>query len=194
MGRKKRPFYRIVATDSRARRDGKYLEKIGVYNPLTEPTLVEIDRDLAFKWLEVGAQPSDTVKSLFSKQGIMFEWDLRRRGLSEEQVEAERAKWDAAQAEIRKKEEARLAMLKREEEKDSKKKPKAEAEPAAEEAQPAKTQEAETPVADTAEPVKESEESKPDTPAEEPAETEKAAQEPEPEKEENESESEKEEK
>ena len=71
MGAHKKPFYRIVVADSRAPRDGKFIEEIGYYNPLTEPVQLKIDSDKAKKWLENGAQPSDTVKSLFKKNGII---------------------------------------------------------------------------------------------------------------------------
>ena len=69
-GAKKRPFYRIVAADSRNKRDGRYLEIIGTYNPLTEPASVKIDEAKAQKWLQEGAQVTDTVKNLFTKAGI----------------------------------------------------------------------------------------------------------------------------
>jgi small subunit ribosomal protein S16 len=72
MGRKKRPFYRIVAADSRAPRDGAFLEVIGHYNPLTEPATIFIDEDKALKWLRRGAQPTETTHSLLRKMGI---WD-----------------------------------------------------------------------------------------------------------------------
>jgi small subunit ribosomal protein S16 len=138
MGRKKRPFYRIVATDSRARRDGKYLEKIGTYNPLTHPAEVDINKELALKWLEQGAQPSTTVRNFLSKQGIMFELDLRKRGLSEEEIALEYKKWEAIQAERQKKDEAVAAMKKRDTEKlaeeEAKAKAKEEAAQAAKEA------------------------------------------------------------
>lgn len=71
MGAKKAPFYRIVATDSRKARDGQYLEQIGYYNPAAEPVVVNIDAEIAKKWLNNGAQPTDTVRSLFKKQGII---------------------------------------------------------------------------------------------------------------------------
>ena len=74
MGAKKRPSYRIVATDSRRPRDGQYLELIGTYNPITEPAEVKINKEVAMKWLNNGAIPSDTVKNLFSKAGIMKEF------------------------------------------------------------------------------------------------------------------------
>lgn len=71
MGAHKAPFYRLVVTDSRSPRDGKFIEEIGYYNPLTEPSTVKIDEEKALKWLQNGAQASDTVRSLFSKAGIM---------------------------------------------------------------------------------------------------------------------------
>ena len=70
MGAKKRPTYRIVATDSRRSRDGQYLELIGTYNPVGEAS-VKINEEIALKWLNNGAIPTDTVRSLFSKAGIM---------------------------------------------------------------------------------------------------------------------------
>ncbi|AMC93260.1 30S ribosomal protein S16 [Erysipelothrix larvae] len=70
-GSKKRPFYRIVAADSRAPRDGRFIEIIGHYNPLTVPAEVKVDEELALKWLREGAQPSDTVRNILSKAGIM---------------------------------------------------------------------------------------------------------------------------
>lgn len=70
MGSKKRPFYRIVAADSRGKRDGEYIELIGTYAPL-EDSSVKIDEEIALKWLRNGAVPTDTVRSLFSKNGIM---------------------------------------------------------------------------------------------------------------------------
>ena len=70
-GTKKRPFYRIVAADSRKKRDGRYLEIVGLYDPTKEPAFVKIDEDKAIKWLHSGAQPTDTVKSLFTKAGII---------------------------------------------------------------------------------------------------------------------------
>ena len=139
MGRKKRPFYRIVAVDSRARRDGKYLEKIGTYNPLTDPAIVEIDKELALKWLQNGAQPSTTVKNFLRKEGILFEFDLRKRGLSEEEIELEYKKWELIKQERQKKDEAVAAMKKREEEK--KAEAKAEEEAKAKEKEEAKAKE-----------------------------------------------------
>ncbi len=71
MGAKKAPFYRLVVADSRSPRDGKFIEEIGYYNPIPNPVDVKIDSEKAKKWLANGAQPSDTVKSLFKKAGII---------------------------------------------------------------------------------------------------------------------------
>jgi len=71
MGSKKKPFYRIVAATSTAPRDGRFIEVVGTYNPVAEPAIVSINEELALKWLGEGAQPTDTVRSLFSKQGII---------------------------------------------------------------------------------------------------------------------------
>ena len=71
LGKTKQPMYRIVATDSRARRDGEYIELVGTYNPRTNPATVNINEEVALKWLNNGAIPSDTVRDLFSNEGIM---------------------------------------------------------------------------------------------------------------------------
>lgn len=73
-GTTKRPFYRVVAADARKTRDGRYLEVVGVYDPTKSPAFVEINNELAVKWLNAGAQPTDTVKSLFKKAGVMNEF------------------------------------------------------------------------------------------------------------------------
>ncbi len=70
MGAKKKPFYRVVAADSRSPRDGKFIETVGTYNPLTTPAEIKIDEEKAMKWLENGAIPTDTVRALFKKVGI----------------------------------------------------------------------------------------------------------------------------
>ncbi|GEK27691.1 30S ribosomal protein S16 [Furfurilactobacillus siliginis] len=71
MGSKKRPFYRVVVADSRSPRDGRFIEQIGTYNTLVNPAEIKLDEDLAMQWLNNGAQPSDTVKNIFSRAGIM---------------------------------------------------------------------------------------------------------------------------
>lgn len=80
MGAKKRPFYRLVAADSRSPRDGKFIEVIGTYNPLMDPTEVKIDEEKTIKWLQNGAIPSDTVRNLLSKQGIMKKFSELKKG------------------------------------------------------------------------------------------------------------------
>ncbi|MBQ1272967.1 MAG: 30S ribosomal protein S16 [Clostridia bacterium] len=71
MGAKKNPYYRIVVADARYPRDGRAIDEIGTYNPMAEPTVVSIDADKAATWLKNGAQPTDTVKALFKKNGIL---------------------------------------------------------------------------------------------------------------------------
>ena len=79
-GRKKRPFYRLVAADARAQRDGAFLERLGHYNPLTDPADVVIDEEKALKWLRRGAQPTDTAKRLLSKSGILMKFEYEKLG------------------------------------------------------------------------------------------------------------------
>ena len=71
MGSKQKPFYRIVAADSRSPRDGRFIEIVGTYNPIMEPAEVKVNEEVALKWLNNGAIPTDTVRDLLSKQGIM---------------------------------------------------------------------------------------------------------------------------
>lgn len=74
MGSKQKPFYRIVAADARSPRDGRFIETIGTYNPIKKPAEVSINEDLALKWLKNGAIPTDTVRSILSKEGIMTKY------------------------------------------------------------------------------------------------------------------------
>ncbi|MHC9532585.1 30S ribosomal protein S16 [Dellaglioa sp. BT-FLS60] len=71
MGSKKRPFYRVVVADSRSPRDGRFIENVGTYNPLTEPQTVTLEEESILNWLNNGAQPSDTVRNILSNAGIM---------------------------------------------------------------------------------------------------------------------------
>lgn len=71
MGSKKRPFYRVVVADSRSPRDGRFIQTVGTYNPLTQPSTVKLEEEDIFEWLNKGAQPSDTVRNLLSDAGIM---------------------------------------------------------------------------------------------------------------------------
>ena len=80
MGAKKQPFYRIVAADSRSPRDGRFIETVGTYNPLVTPAEIKIDEELAMKWLKNGATPTDTVKNILSKAGIMAKFANEKQG------------------------------------------------------------------------------------------------------------------
>ena len=80
MGAKKKPFYRVVAADARSPRDGKFIELVGTYNPITEPAEVKINEEIALKWLRNGAEPTDTVRDLFKKQGIMEKFHNEKQG------------------------------------------------------------------------------------------------------------------
>jgi len=77
-GRKKRPYYHIVIADVRAPRDGKYIERIGMYNPMTKPATIDIDRDKAYDWLMKGAQPTDTARAILKFKGIYYKKHLMR--------------------------------------------------------------------------------------------------------------------
>lgn len=94
-GRKGRPYYYIVAADSRSPRDGKYLEKIGTYNPMPDPAVINVDHDLALKWLQNGAQPSDTVRSILRYSGVNLKFALIKQGKSEEEIANIYGKWRA---------------------------------------------------------------------------------------------------
>ena len=96
-GKKGKPFYWIVAADARSKRDGKYLEKLGTYNPNFNPAKIEINIDGTVKWLQNGAQPTDTAKSILSYRGVMLKNHLvggvRKGALTEEQAEAKFQAW-----------------------------------------------------------------------------------------------------
>ena len=77
-GRKKRPFYHIVVADARAPRDGRFIEKLGIYNPMTSPATIDLDRDRAFDWLQKGAQPTDTVRAILRFKGVLYKKHLMR--------------------------------------------------------------------------------------------------------------------
>jgi small subunit ribosomal protein S16 len=80
MGRKKRPFYRIVIVDQRKPRDGTTIEEIGYYDPQPDPPVIELDADRALAWLQKGAQPSDTARSLLSAKGVLQQFDALKKG------------------------------------------------------------------------------------------------------------------
>jgi len=93
MGKKKQPIYKLVAADSRSPRDGKFLEAVGVYNPLTNPHTLDLKEDRIMYWLNVGAQPTHTVKSLLRQKGITLKKELQSKGLDEEKIKSELENW-----------------------------------------------------------------------------------------------------
>ena len=94
MGKKKQPIYKIVAADARSPRDGRFLEMLGLYNPLTNPHTVDVKEDRVIYWLNNGAQPTHTVKSLLRQKGITLKNELTKRGVAEDRIESELADWN----------------------------------------------------------------------------------------------------
>ena len=96
-GRRKRPFYHIVIADARAPRDGKFIEKIGTYNPMTVPATIELDRTAAYDWLMKGAQPTDTVRAILRFKGVLYRKHLMRGvekgALTQEQADQKFQEW-----------------------------------------------------------------------------------------------------
>lgn len=96
-GRKKRPFYQIVVADERAPRDGRFIAKLGIYNPVTNPATIDIDVDGAVSWLQKGAIPTDTVRAILSYKGVLYKNHLlngvKKGAFAEEEVETRFAAW-----------------------------------------------------------------------------------------------------
>ncbi|GAB5557942.1 MAG: hypothetical protein SchgKO_21550 [Schleiferiaceae bacterium] len=96
-GRKGRPIFHIVVADQRSKRDGRYIEKLGIYNPNTNPATIDMDFDSALDWMMKGAQPSDTARAILSHEGVMMKKHLlegvKKGALTEEQAEAKYATW-----------------------------------------------------------------------------------------------------
>ena len=101
-GKKGKPFYWVVAADARSKRDGKYLEKIGTYNPNTNPATIDLNLDSAVQWLHNGAQPTDTARAILSYKGALLKHHLdggiRKGALTQEQADAKLAAWLEAKA------------------------------------------------------------------------------------------------
>ena len=101
-GKKQKPFYWIVAADARSKRDGKYLEKLGTYNPNTNPATIDLNLDSAVQWLHNGAQPTDTARAILSYKGALLKHHLdggiRKGALTQEQADAKLAAWLEAKA------------------------------------------------------------------------------------------------
>jgi small subunit ribosomal protein S16 len=91
MGSKKKPFYRVIATDSRNARDGRFIETLGYYNPLQDPPIINIEEESLFKWLDRGAVPTDNTESILRRIGVMQKWQLLKQGVKKEDLEAKMA-------------------------------------------------------------------------------------------------------
>jgi small subunit ribosomal protein S16 len=141
MGSINKPFYRIVSLDSRKKRDGAYLESIGYYDPKTDPFTLKVDTDRAIHWLSVGAQPSDTVRSLFKKAGILQKWhETKFADSTDETKKTEKRKTkQATETKVKKTKEVEEPAEKKAEEIVE---PEVKAEEKVEEIQPVETEEA----------------------------------------------------
>ena len=103
-GKKKQPFYKIVAADSRASRSGKFIEAVGRYNPLVHPMIIDVKEDRLFAWLKRGAQPTDTLRSLLQRKGLWLQWGLMKKGADEPTIAAALEKWQSLQEEKQRRE------------------------------------------------------------------------------------------
>lgn len=116
-GRKQKPFYHIVVADVRAPRDGRFIEKIGIYNPMTKPATIDLDRDRAFDWLMKGAQPTDTARAILRFKGVMYKKHLQRGvtkgALTQEKADELFEKWvSEKEAKIESRRQAALEEIK----------------------------------------------------------------------------------
>ena len=138
-GRKGLPIYKIVAADARYPRDGRFIEQVGYYDPNKNPMQVELVEDRVMYWLKTGAQPTDTVRSLFKREGLLYKWNLEKRGKSAEEIQSELENFKERNADRHVKEEEKKKKRKEakaKKEADAKLEaegPKTEAAPAAEE-------------------------------------------------------------
>jgi len=119
-GRKKQPFYHIVVADSRAPRDGKYIEKIGMYDPTTKPATIDLNFDKALDWVQKGAQPTDTSRAILSYKGVLLKKHLqegvRKNALTQEEADKKFNEWlTSKEDKIQSEREAELNKLKKEE-------------------------------------------------------------------------------
>ncbi len=121
-GKKNQPFYHIVVADGRAPRDGKFIEKLGTYNPLTNPATITLDVDRACQWLTFGAQPSDTVRRILSYKGVLLKHHLevgvRKGAITQEQADVKFNEWlqakEAKIASVKNEAESKLRNVKKE--------------------------------------------------------------------------------
>jgi small subunit ribosomal protein S16 len=99
MGKKKKPFYRIVAADSKSPRDGRFIEMVGTYDPIATPHKVDYKEERILYWLSNGAQPTDTVRSLLRGKGLWLKWTLIKQGADDAKIASEMDAWQNAQEE-----------------------------------------------------------------------------------------------
>jgi small subunit ribosomal protein S16 len=122
MGKKRQPIYKVVAADARSPRDGKYIEAIGSYNPKTDPATIELNEERALYWLGCGAQPTETVKNLLNKKGILLKKELLKEGLSEEAISAKLEEWGKNKDSLLEKKKVKAEQQKKEKTEAAKKK------------------------------------------------------------------------
>jgi len=107
MGKKKAPIYKVVAADSKSPRDGRYIEAVGFYNPNTNPMEISFKEDKVIKWLKNGAKPTETVRSLMKRNGILLKINMINKGYSDEKINEEMQKFTEQYKEKLEKEKAR---------------------------------------------------------------------------------------
>ena len=168
MGAKKKPFFRVVAADARSPRDGRFIELLGYYNPMADPPDLKFDDDKVFKWLDAGAEPTESVRQLLKQAGLLERWQLLRQGVKISELDSKIAERREKQPKPIPKEEKKAAREKKAAEKE-----KAEAEEAEASKEAEATEEGEAPAADVedAKEEKKTEEQAEETKAEEPAQT-----------------------
>lgn len=174
-GRRGRPYYHIVVADSRAPRDGRFIEKIGVYNPLTNPSTIELDFDKALSWLQKGAQPTDTCRAILSSEGVMLKKHLLE-GVKKGAFDAEEAerRFNVWKEDKLKKLEEKKSHTQKAKEEEARKRLEAEAKVRELRAQEIAKKNAEKAKAESAQPEGEAAEESPSAEAEAPAEEGKA--------------------
>jgi len=148
-------MYKIVAADVRAPRDGKFIEAIGHYNPLTNPRTLVVDEERALYWLKVGAKPTDTVRDLLSQAGVLYRLHLERKGKSEEEIQQLLTEWK------QQKEQALVSKVNKKQLRKERKKAEAAKQDSAEDETAEAASEATEAVAETAEPEAAKESSEP---------------------------------
>ncbi len=173
IGRRNRPFYRVVVMDSRNRRDGAAIEELGWFNPIEADKPYELKEDRILHWLQLGAQPSDALHGLMKRSGLAHRWHLIKQGLDEKTIEKEMKKWAMTREETLKNRAAKAEEKAKKAKEKAKEKAKVAEEAPAEEPKeeaPAEEPKEEAPVEEPKEEAPAEEEAKEEAPAEEPKE------------------------